>query len=303
MSSEEQRSLDEIRGIEEGLKAAYTRNTKEAVEAFDRLRDFAIRLIYLNVTAEHELDAKALIVSIGDMGKITAEHRMEIASVAASRALGAIAAEAASQRRDALAIKAVSVLGSLSRELAARGMDTAAKSAAESLGKFGAISARMGVENQVTLSEIYLMQLVREAMEEGLSETGIIAVAFLGEVGAVSVENKLEESAIGGSILLEELGIAAVRENHEPEAKVVINAFEKLGKASSMHGMKSLLFQAAWSVETIRVLAEDKGMNAISRIAKLTLESVKAAGAQDEEQILEKIQDIKKFHRKIMEKS
>ena len=69
---ENQRDLEEVRGIENGLKAAYARNTKETVEAFERLRDFAIRLVYLNVTAEHELDAKALIVSIGDIGKITA---------------------------------------------------------------------------------------------------------------------------------------------------------------------------------------------------------------------------------------
>jgi len=303
MSSENGRELDEVRGIEGGFKAAYARDTKEAVEAFDRLRDFAIRLIYLDVTAEHELDAKALIVSIGDIGKITAKQSMEIASVAASRALGDIAVEAVSQRRDTLAIKAASVLGSLSRELAARGMDMAAKAAAESLGKFGAMSARMGVENQITLSEIYLMQLVRKAMEESLSETGIIAVASLGVVGEASVEYKFEESAIGASILLEEIGIAAVREKHEPEAKIVINAFEKLSKASSMHGMKSLLFQAAWSVETIRVLAGDMGMNAVARTAKLTLESVKAAGELDEEQTLEKIQEIKKFHRKIMEKS
>lgn len=303
MYSADERELDEVRVIEEGLGAAYDRNTKRVVEAFDKLKEFALRLIYLDFSAEHELDAKALIVAMGDIGKITAENRMEIASVAASRALGEVCLEAALHEREALTIKALSVLGSLSRELAGKGLDRAAKSAAESLGAFGKAAAMSKKEDHVSLAEIYLMQLASKALDEHLPEAGPVAVCLLGEVGAASSGQALEESAMGAAILLEDLGAAAVRNKHETQVKAVIHAFGLLGEAFSLKEQKIALVQAAWSLETIRLLALEYDMKTAAREAKVMLDSLKTAGILDEEQNLEKIQDIRDFHQRVLKKS
>jgi hypothetical protein len=135
MSYIDEGELAEVRAIEEGFKKAYDDDLKGTVEAIDKLRDFTLRLIYLSATAENELDAKALIISIGDIGRVAAENNMESACVASSRALGDIVVEAAGQERESLAIKTLSVFGRLALEFAVKGMDLAAKSAAESLGK------------------------------------------------------------------------------------------------------------------------------------------------------------------------
>ena len=76
MSSEEERELAEVRMIEEGLRKAYDGDAKGVADAFSSLKDFAVQLIDLDLTAENEIDAKALIIAMGDIGRMTAEKRM-----------------------------------------------------------------------------------------------------------------------------------------------------------------------------------------------------------------------------------
>ncbi|WP_269850155.1 hypothetical protein [Methanosarcina horonobensis] len=216
MSSVDERELAEVRMIEEGLRSAYDGDAERVVEALSRLRDFAVQLVHLEITAEYELDAKALIIAMGDIGRETAEKRMETASIASVRALGEVAVEAVDQKRESLALKALSVLVSLALELGGKSMDAAAKSAAESLGSFGKVSSRKKMEVLTGLSEVYLMQLSIKAMEKNLSETWDIALSFLREIGSSSAEQAMENGAVGTAILLEELGTAAVRGRDEP---------------------------------------------------------------------------------------
>jgi len=129
--------LDEIRTIEEGFKKAYSEDVKGTIEAVDKLRGFAFKLIHRDADAENELDIKALIISIGDIARVAAEMRMEKACAASGRTLGDITLEAAGQKREPLAIKALSVVGSLALEFTGKGLDVAARSAAESPGNCG----------------------------------------------------------------------------------------------------------------------------------------------------------------------
>jgi ribosomal protein S11 len=303
MSYVNENELDEVRTIEEGFKKAYDQDTKGTVEAIDKLRNFAFQLIHLNVSAENELDIKALVISIGDIGRAAAEMRMEIACVTSSRALGDIAIEAAGQKREPIAIKALSVVGNLALEFAVKGMDTAAKGAAESLGNCGKVSSKIKMETMTSLSEIYLMQVALKAMEINLSETVIASISLLGEIGAYSAEQIMEISTLEAAVILEDLGNAAVRKKSESYAKAAIQALENLGTAVSQYGLKSVLVQVAWSLETIRVFTLEQNLKDACRAAKDALESLNTAEMLDEEQNLEKIQEIKKFHSLFLKKS
>ncbi len=196
MSSVNERELDEVRTIEEGFKKAYDQDVEGTVEAVDRLRDFAFQLIHMDVTAENELDIKALMISIGDIGRVAAEMGMESVCAASSRALGDTALEAAGQKRETLAIKALSVVGNLALEFTGKGLDTAVKGAVETLGNCGKVSSRMKMETLASLSEIYLMQTALKSMEKNLSASGTAAISFLGEVGVSSAEQAIEISTL-----------------------------------------------------------------------------------------------------------
>ena len=221
---------------------------------------------------------------------------------ASSHSLGSITLEAAGQKREPLAIKALSIVGTLSLEFAGKGLDTAAKGAAESLGNCGKISSRMKMETLVSLSEIYLMRIALKSMEKNLSETGPAAISFLGEIGVSSAEQAIETSTLEAAVILEDLGNAAVREKNESYAKAVIQALENIGAAVSQYDLKNILVQIAWSLETMRVLTLDQDLKAACLEAKAALESLNTAGMLDEEQNLEKIQEIKKFHSLILKK-
>lgn len=303
MSSVEERELAEVRMIEEGLRSAYDGDVEGVIEAFKGLRDFAVNLVHLNITAEYELDAKALIIAMGDIGRETAERRMEAASIASSRTLGEVSIEAADQERESLALKALSVLGNLAMEFGEKGMDAAAKSAAESLGNVGKASSRKKMEVLTGLSEVYLMQLSMKAMQENLSETWDTTLSYLEEIGASSAEQAIENDAIGAAILLEELGTAAAGRRDEPRVKAVIQALGKLGRELSRIGSKNALVQTVWALETLRILALEYEMENAGNTGKLELELLSTAGILDEEQNLEKIQEIKELHQLILRRS
>ena len=299
MSYVNENELDEIKTIEEGFKKAYDQDAKGTIDAVDRLRNFAFQLIHMDAVPENEIDIKALVISIGDIGRVAAEMRMEAVCVASSHALGDIALEAAGQKRETLAVKALSVIGNLALEFAGRDLDTAAKGAAESLGKCGKASSRIKMETLASLSEIYLMQVALKAMEKNLSETGIVSINFLGEIGASSAEKKMEISSLEAAVILEDLGNSVVREKSEKSesyAKALIRALENLGTAASEYDLNNVLVQTAWSLEIIRVLTLEQGLNTVCLAAKNALESLNTAGMLDEEQNLEKIQEIRKFH-------
>lgn len=295
--------LDEVRTIEEGFKKAYSGNLKGTVEAIDKLKDFALQLIPLNADAENELDIKALIISIGDIARITAESKMEQACSVSGRALGEIALEAASLKRESVAIKALSVVGNLALEFTGKGLDMAARSAAKSLGTCGKGSSKMKIETMISLSEVYLMQISLISIEKDLHKVGIDAIGYLGEIGIASAKQTIETSTLEASVILEDLGNTAVRENKEAYAKAVIEALENLGTEVSQGRMKNVLVQIAWSLEMIRVLTLDRGMKGACFAAKAALESVNTAGLLDAEQNLEKIREIKEFHSFILKKS
>lgn len=303
MSSVEERELAEVRMIEEGLRSAYDGDSERVIEAFNGLRGFAINLVHLDITAEYELDAKALIIAMGDIGRETAERGMETASVASALALGEVAVEAADQERESLALKALSVLGNLSLEFGRKNMDAAAKSAAESLGNVGKVSSRKKMEILTGLSEVYLMQLAMKAMEENLSETWDTALSYLGEIGASSAEQAIERDAVGAAILLEELGTAAVRKPDESRIESAIKTLGKLGRELPPMGSKNALIQTIWALETLRILALEQGMENAGSAGKMELELLSTAGILDEEQNMEKIQEIKEFHRQILRRS
>ncbi len=201
MSFADERELAEVRMIEEGgLRSAYDGGDTEGgvIKAFSSLRDFAVYLVHLDITAEHELDAKALIIAMGDIGREAAQKRMEEASISSVSSLGEVAVEAVYEERESLALKALSVLGSLALEFGGKGMDAAAKSAAESLANVGKASSKKKMEVLTGLSEVYLMQLSMKAMEEKLSVTWNISLNLLGEIGVLSAEKAMENNAVGG---------------------------------------------------------------------------------------------------------
>ncbi|WP_011307767.1 hypothetical protein [Methanosarcina barkeri] len=295
--------LDEVQTIEEGFRKAYVGDLKGTVEAVDKLKGFALQLIPLDANAENELDIKALIISIGDIARVSAEMKMEQACSVSSRVLGDIALKAASQKREPVAIKALSIIGSLALEFAGKGLDEAARSATESLGTCGKGSSRMKMETMMSLSEVYLMQVSMISIEKRLQKAGIASIGYIGEIGTASAKQAIETCTLEAAVILEDLGNAAVRENNESCAKAVIEALENLGIEVSQGGMKNVLVQIAWSLEMIRVLTLDRGMKEACFAAKDALESINTAGLLDAEQNLEKIREIKEFHSFILKKS
>ncbi|AKB44326.1 hypothetical protein [Methanosarcina vacuolata] len=295
--------LDEVRAIEEGFKKAYSGDLKGTVEAVDKLKGFALQLIPLDADAENELDIKALVISIGDIARVSAEMKMEQACSVSGRVLGDISLEAAGQKRETIAIKALSIVGSLALEFAGKGLDAAAISAAESLGTCGKGYSIMKMETLISLAEAYLLQISLLSIEKSLNKTGIAAISYLGEIGVASAKQAIETSTLEASVILEDLGNAAVRENNESCTKAVIEALENLGTEVSQGGMKNILVQIAWSLEMIRLLALEQGMKGACFAAKAALESINTAGLLDAEQNLEKIREIKEFHSFILKKS
>ncbi|WP_054864858.1 hypothetical protein [Methanosarcina barkeri] len=107
--------------LKKDSKKAYSGDQKETVEAIDKLKGFALQLIHLDANAENELDIKALIISIGDIARVSAEMKMEQVCSVSGCVLVDIALEAASQKREPVAIKALSIVGSLAMEFAGKG--------------------------------------------------------------------------------------------------------------------------------------------------------------------------------------
>lgn len=303
ISSVNVNDLDEVRTIEEGFKKAYSGDLKGTVEAVDKLKGFALQLILLEADAENELDIKALIISIGDIARVSAEMKMDQACSVSGRILGDIALEAAGQKRVQIAIKALSIVGSLALEFTGKGLAMAARSAAESLGICGKNFSRIKMETLVSLSEVYLMQVSLLSIEKGFYKAGTAAIDYLGEIGIASAEQSIETCTLEAAVTLEDLGNAAVRKNSESYVKAVIEALENLGTEVSRHGMKNTLVQIAWSLETIRVLTLEQGLKGACFAAKAALESINTAGMLDTEQNLEKIREIKEFRSFIIKKS
>lgn len=303
MSSVEGRELAEVRMIEEGLRSAYDGDAEGVIKAFNGLRDFAVNLIHLDITAEYELDAKALIIAMGDIGRETAERKMEAASVASALTLGEVAVEAVDHERESLALKALSILGNLALEFGRKDMDAAAKSVAEALGNVGKASSGKKMDVMAGLSEVYLMQLSMKALEENLSETWDTALNCLREIGASSAEQAIENDALGAAILLEELGTAAIRKQDESRVKSVIRTLGKLGGEFSQIVSRNALVQTVWALETLRILARECEMESAESEGKQELELLSTEGILDEEQNLEKIQEIKEFHQRILRRS
>lgn len=295
--------LDEVRTIEEGFKKAYSGDLKGTVEAVDKLKSFAFQLIPLEADVENELDIKALIISIGDIARVSAEMKMEQACSVSGRILGDIALEAAGQKRVQIAIKALSIVGSLALEFTGKGLEMAARNAAESLGICGKSFSRIKMETLVSLSEVYLMQVSLLSIEKGFYKTGTAAIDYLGEIGIASAEQSIETCTLEAAVTLEDLGNAAVRKNNESYVKAVIESLENLGTEVSRHGMKNILVQIAWSLETIRVLSLEQGLKGACFAAKAALESINTAGMLDTEKNLEKIREIKEFRSFILKKS
>ena len=147
------------------------------------------------------------------------------------------------------------------------------------------------------------MQLSMKAMQENLSETWDTTLSYLGEIGASSAEQAIENDAIGAAILLEELGTTAAGRRDEPRVEAVIQVLGKLGRELSRIGSKNALVQTVWALETLRVLATEYEMENAGNTGKLELELLSTAGILDEEQNLEKIQEIKELHQRILRRS
>jgi len=113
----------------------------------------------------------------------------------------------------------------------------------------------------------------------------------------------MEISTLEAAVILEDRGNGAVRKKSESYAKAAIQALENLGTAVSQYGLKSVLVQIAWSLETIRVFTLEQSLKDACHAAKDALESLNTAEMLDEEQNLEKIQEIKKFHSLFLKKS
>lgn len=288
--------LDEVRTIEEGFKKAYEQDPRGTIEAVEKLRNFTFQLIHMEATPENDIDVKAFVISIGDLGRVAADTGMDIVCVAVSLALGDIVMEAAVQKKENLAVKTLSVIGNLALEFTGKGLGTASKGAAELLGKCGKASTELKMETLVSLSEIYLMQIALKAKEKNNSETVLISINFLGDIGASATEQKTEIGTLEAAVILEDLGNIVVREKNDSYAKAVVLALEKLGTAASRYGLKSLLVQTVWSLEIIRILTFEQGLEIACLAAKSALESLNTDGMFDEEQNMEKIQEIKKFH-------
>ena len=171
-------------------------------------------MIHLNADAENELDIKTLIVSIGDIARVTAEMKMEQACSLSGRVLGDIALEAAGQKREPLAIKALSIVGSLALEFTEKGLDVAARGVVESLGTCGKTFSRQNMETLTSLSEIYLMQLSLKSLEKKSHGAGIAAIGFLGEIGVTSVEQAIETSALEAAVILEDQKSTRLNSSH-----------------------------------------------------------------------------------------
>lgn len=294
--------LDEVRTIEEGFKKAYSEDIRGTIQAVNKLKDFAFQLIHQDANAENEMDIKALVISIGDIAKVAAEKGMEQACMASGRALGDIVLEAASQKREPIAIKTLSIVGSLALDFADKRLNAATKVTSQALGKCGKQSSMMKMETLASLSEIYLMQVSLKSLEKNLPDTGIVSIGFLGEIGVFSADQAIETSPLETTIILEDISNIAIRENNELYVKAVIEALEKLSTATSHHGLKKVLIQIAWSLETIRLLTLERGMKEACFAANSALESVNTTGLLDEEQNLEKIREIKKFHSFVLKK-
>lgn len=294
--------LDEVRAIEEGFKKVYDEDSEGTAEAIGKIRDFAISLIRFNPTVENELDAKALMISIGDIGRVAVEKKIEGACAASCNALRDIAIEAARQQREALAVKASSIIGNLALEFTAGKLHKAAESAAESIGNCGKAFSDLNMETLASLCEIYLMRITFKAMEKELPEAGLVSITLLGEIGATSAGKVMEISTLEAAVILEDLGNAAAREKNEEYVRGTIRALQSIGTVVSQYGLKSVLVQVAWALETLRLLAQEQGLQAAGQDAKAAVESLNTAGILDEEQNLEKIQEIKKFHDLVLRK-
>jgi hypothetical protein len=302
VSSVGENELDEVRAIEEGFIKVYNEDSRGTSEAIGKIKNFAISLIHLRPTPENEVDAKALTISIGDIGRVAAEKRIEEPCVASCDALKEIAVEAADQKREALAVKASSIIGNLALEFATDKLHEATKGAAEAIGNCGKAFASQNMETLASLCEIYLMRITFKAMEKGLSEAGLVSINLLGQIGVTSAGKVMEISCLEAAVILEDLGNAAAREKEDAYVKATIQALENMGVAVSQYGLKSVLVQIAWSLETLRLLTQEQGLQASGKEAKNVLDSLNTAGILDEEQNLEKIQEIKKFHDLILKK-
>ncbi|MGB9927562.1 MAG: hypothetical protein ACPK85_04075 [Methanosarcina sp.] len=294
--------LDEVRAIEEAFKKAYDEDSEGTAKAVGKIRDFAINLIRFKPTLENELDAKALMISIGDIARVAAERKIEEACTASCNALKDIAIEAARQQREALAVKGSSIIGNLALEFTTGRLHKTAEIAAGAIGNCGKAFSNLNLETLASLCEIYLMRVTYKAMEKNLPGVGLLSITLLGQIGAASAGKIMEISTLEAAVILEDLGNAAAREENDAYVKATVRALENIGEAVSQYGLKSVLVQVAWALETLRLLAKEQGLQTAEQEAKAAVEALNTAGILDEEQNLEKIQEIKKFHDLVLRK-
>ena len=96
-------------------------------------------------------------------------------------------------------------------------------------------------------------------------------VALLGETGKVAATQKFEDAALNAELLLQEIGTGAIEKNLKETADISVRSIHDIGKTADMQGLDKALLQAAYSLETIKLNAEDRYLMSASIIAEVAL--------------------------------
>ncbi|MDY0130193.1 MAG: hypothetical protein RBR63_08435, partial [Methanosarcina vacuolata] len=76
-------------------------------------------------------------------------------------------------------------------------------------------------------------------------------------------------------------------------------SIEEIGKLSVKKELNDAVLQCQWTLETLRVQAEENALNNSSIVAEVALDNFKDISCTDSEEKMEKFQEIKVLQKKI----
>jgi hypothetical protein len=289
-------TLNEAEAVDIGLSSVEERNESKVFQALDSLTGIAEGFLSEN----EEADAARVILSISDIAQAAAQEGMELVTINSVLAFGKLARIAAKKGYGPVLNRTMVETGKLGRTAASSSLEAGSKVAATTMMEIWNLPSpeKKGQEEIIAFS-LLLRDIGSAAAMQGMEEALLNAITCLGEVGKKVASESLEVETISTLLLLEEIGKLAAEKYFDEALSSVALSIEDAGKLSLKNKLREPVLQSQWSLEILKVQAEEKALTNSPIVTEMALDSFKFPGVTETGEQTEKLQEIKELQKKV----
>jgi len=288
-------TLNEAEAVEVSLSAIDEGDESRAFQALDSLTEIAADFLSKN----EETDAERVILAIESSAQAAAERDLELVTINSVLSLGKLARRAADKGFKSALGKAFVSIGKLGKVAAAHSLEAGSKVAATTLMEIWNFYPEQWDQKKIIAFSLLTKEIGTSAAKRGMEDVVLSAITGLGEIGKKVAARSLELETISSLLLLEEIGKLAAESYFDEALSSTALSIEEIGKISIKKGLNDAVLQCQWTLETLRVQAEERLLSNSSIVAEVALDNFASTGYTDSEEKLEKFREIEVLQEKI----